>query len=215
MSIWFPEYIKKLHIDQSKTDEEYNRTIQDVQFNVTMENIHFQHSYFQNVQFQSMILSHCLFEGCIFVNCTFSDVRSSKTFFRNSEFLDVLFVDTDFHDYRFQNCSLYDSSFFSTKAGCTLDFDISFDLQPIFLENLLAQLAIIPGNIMSSYVLDQLGRVKTMGTSLFLTSLSAFFIWFLESKAAVIGFETVFNFISISGWNGVDVITTETYPAHL
>ncbi|PRD33866.1 UNVERIFIED_CONTAM: Sv2c [Trichonephila clavipes] len=52
-------------------------------------------------------------------------------------------------------------------------------------------------------------------TSLFLASASAFFIWFLDTRTTVIAFEALFNFISISGWNAVDVITTESYPATL
>ncbi|XP_055949084.1 synaptic vesicle glycoprotein 2C-like [Argiope bruennichi] len=56
--------------------------------------------------------------------------------------------------------------------------------------------------------------MKLLVTSLFLTSASAF-IWFLDTRTTVIAFEALFHFISISGWNAVDVITTESYPATL
>ncbi|XP_022244166.1 synaptic vesicle glycoprotein 2B-like isoform X2 [Limulus polyphemus] len=217
MSIWFPEYIKKITVDEfrARASSEVNKTIHNTVFNNTMENIHYYNTYFENVRFEDMVLSHCTFTNCTFLNCTFSDVRSSKTFFRRTEFYSAYFYDTDFHEYRFQDCNLENSHFISTTAGCTIDFDINYNLQTVFLENLFAQMAIIPGNILSSYVIDRLGRVKTMASSLFLTSLSAFFIWFLDTKASVIGFEAVFNFISISGWNALDVITTESYCATL
>ncbi|XP_022252334.1 synaptic vesicle glycoprotein 2C-like [Limulus polyphemus] len=217
MSLWFPEYIKKLHVEerQSKTVDVHNQTIEAVEFNATLENINFYGSHFQNVRFQSMVLSHCIFVNCVFVNSTFDKVRSSKTFFRHSEFFGTCFIGTDFHGYRFQDCNLHDSVYVNTKQGCTIDFDVNFNLRTIFLENLFAQLASVPGIVISSCLLDRLGRVKTLGTSLFLTSLSAFFIWFLESKASVIVFESVFCFISISGWNAIDIITTEIYPTHI
>lgn len=53
------------------------------------------------------------------------------------------------------------------------------------------------------------------GISLALSSVSAFFIWFLKSKAGVIVFEAVFNFIFISGWNGLDIASTEAFPTHI
>lgn len=48
-----------------------------------------------------------------------------------------------------------------------------------------------------------------------MSALSAFFIWFLSSKIGVIVFEAVFNFIFISGWNALDIASTETFPTHI
>lgn len=48
-------------------------------------------------------------------------------------------------------------------GGCTLDFDINFKLAELFYENLFAQLAILPGALISSFVMDRVGRVKTLG----------------------------------------------------
>lgn len=53
------------------------------------------------------------------------------------------------------------------------------------------------------------------GLSMALSSVSAFFIWFLKSKTSVIVFEAVFNFIFISGWNGLDIASTEAFPTHI
>ncbi|XP_076323195.1 synaptic vesicle glycoprotein 2C-like [Tachypleus tridentatus] len=217
ISAWSPEYIKKLHVEehQSNTVDVHNQTIENVEFNATLENINFYGSHFDNVRFNGMVLSHCIFENCVFLNSTFVEVRSSKTFFRHSEFYNIFFIDTDFQDYRFQECNFQDSTFVNTKQGCTIDYDINFNLRTIFLENLFVQLASVPGIFISSCVVNRLGRVKTLGTSLLLASLTAFFTWILESEASVIVFQSVVCFISISGWNAIDIITTEIYPTHI
>ncbi|XP_067123934.1 synaptic vesicle glycoprotein 2C-like [Centruroides vittatus] len=217
LSIWFPEYIKKLDIEAYRGNSKTyaNTTIESRTINYTLDNIHFQNMYFHNVNFSNIVINHCIFSNCSFTNSNFTRIRSSKTFFQNSDFDKVLFNDTDFYDYKFQNCFFHDTNISNLKTGCPIDFDINYKLSEIFLQNLITQLAIIPGNILSAYALDWLGRVRTMGTSLFLAGTSAFFIWFLDSKSAVVSFQAVFNFISISGWNAVDVITTEVYPAAL
>ena len=48
-----------------------------------------------------------------------------------------------------------------------------------------------------------------------LSAVAAFFIWFLDSKIGIIMFEAVFSFVFISGWNALDIATTECYPAHI
>ncbi|XP_054724948.1 synaptic vesicle glycoprotein 2B-like [Uloborus diversus] len=217
MSIWFPEYIRKL--EEEKYDA--NATVYSHQyihhknFTALYENIHFESSRFKYDRFENLILNHVIFIDCTFEDSTFNKVLSSKTFFFNSNFTRVTFDHTDFYDYRFVNCIFKNSSFDLHHDGCGVDVDLNYNLTDVFMENLIAQLAIIPGNIVSSFILDRFGRVKTMATSLFLTSLSAFFIWFLDTRTTVIAFEALFNFISISGWNAVDVITTESYPVTL
>ncbi|XP_067140746.1 synaptic vesicle glycoprotein 2C-like isoform X1 [Centruroides vittatus] len=217
LQMWFPEYTRKLEEDiyNTKSVRETNLTFHNITFNYTLENKHFLYSKFQDVKFSGMLLNHCTFVSCLFYNCSFSDVRSSRTYFRQSTFRNVVFVDTDFYDYKLQDCQFENSALYSTKAGCTIDFDVNYKLSRIFLENLIAQLAIIPGNIISSCILDKLGRVKTIGMSLFLSSFSIFFLWLATSQMSVVAFQAIFNFVSISGWNAIDVITTEAYPVSL
>ena len=40
-------------------------------------------------------------------------------------------------------------------------------------------------------------------------------MWFLQTKVGVIVFEAAFNMVFISGWNALDVLTTEAYPTQL
>jgi hypothetical protein len=52
------------------------------------------------------------------------------------------------------------NSFLAMIGGCTLDFDFNFHLNEVFLENLVGQLALIPGTLVSIFLLDKVGRVK-------------------------------------------------------
>ncbi|XP_042897934.2 synaptic vesicle glycoprotein 2C-like [Parasteatoda tepidariorum] len=217
MSIWFPEYVRKIQEEEYESHASVyaNTSVAYQKFGGSLTNHRFENVHFENDVFEDIVLIHCVFTKCHFENVTFDKVHSSRTFFYDSEFKRVTFEKTDFFEYKFINCHFKSSTFRNTEEGCGVDFDLNFNLTDVFTENMIAQAAIIPGSILSSLVLDRFGRVKTMVTSLFLTSVSAFFIWFIDTKHMVIAFEAMFNFISISGWNAVDVITTESYPASL
>ncbi|KAM7315444.1 synaptic vesicle glycoprotein 2C [Ixodes scapularis] len=218
MSIWFPEYLRKLQSESysSETAVEANHYIRNYIFNYSIENTNFESCVFHNVRFTGIVLNHVLFTNCSFINSSFSDVHSSRSFFRQCDFMRVRFVDTDFYDYRFDDCAFHNSTtFLNRDTGCAIDFDVNFRLSDVFVENLFAQLAIIPGNIISSCVIDRFGRVKTLGVSLFLSSASVLLVWASVTRSSVITFQAIFNFVSISAWNAVDVITTESYPATL
>ncbi|GFQ89864.1 synaptic vesicle glycoprotein 2C [Trichonephila clavata] len=218
MSIWFPEQLRHLEAEKDGSQEilVVNRNLTQGRLEGLVEDRRYERVNFINYTFEDTTLSRCMFDECAFENTVFRRVRSSKTFFIRSTFKNVDFERTDLYAFRFIDCKFKNSTFRHTvEEGCGLDLDLTNDLSDIFTENLIAQAAIIPGNIVSSFILDRFGRVRTMVTSLFLASASAFFIWFLDTRTTVIAFEALFNFISISGWNAVDVITTESYPATL
>ncbi|XP_064462331.1 synaptic vesicle glycoprotein 2C-like [Ornithodoros turicata] len=218
MGIWFPEYLKQLQVESYTADMtfETNHNVHNYVFNYSIENTHFEDCVFRNVRFSGIVLNHVLFSNCTFFNSTFSDVRSSRSLFSSCDFHRVKFVDTDFYESRFDNCDFSNSTtFLNRRTGCPIDFDINFQLSDVFVQNLFAQLAIIPGNIISSCVIDRFGRVRTLGISMFLTCGSVLLVWLANSRPSVITFQAIFNFVSISAWNAVDVITTESYPATL
>lgn len=169
VSIWFPEYLRKLQSDSysSEATIEANHFIRDYIFNYSLDNTNFEGCVFHNVRFTGIVLNHVLFTNCSFINSTFSDVRSSRSFFEQCDFRRVRFVDTDFYDFRFRDCAFHNSTtFLNRRTGCPIDFDVNFRLSDVFVENLFVQLAIIPGNIISSCVIDRIGRVRTLGISL-------------------------------------------------
>ncbi|KAK3896226.1 hypothetical protein Pcinc_000148 [Petrolisthes cinctipes] len=218
LSVWFPEYIKLL-----KSEEyEKNATIVDddvildkVFNNTSFENIHYLKTKFNNVTFSNVLFNHVLFLNCTFVDSTFTNVRTSRTYFRYSYLEHNTFIDTDIYDYRFDHCEMKNNTKRSSAPGCSLDFDYNIHYKEVFQENLIGQLTMIPGTLVTSLLMDKLGRVRIMSISMALSSVAAFFIWFLNSKIGVIVFEAVFNFIFISGWNALDITTTEAFPTNI
>ncbi|GIY50262.1 synaptic vesicle glycoprotein 2C [Caerostris darwini] len=216
MSIWFPEYLRHLEAGELEVEVVANQTLEQMKFTDLIQDKRYEKVHFVGDLFEDVTFSRCTFEGCVFDECEFRRVRSSGTFFVKSTFRRVDFERTDLYSFRFVDCVFVNSSFRQTvEDECGLDLDLTTDLSDVFQENLIAQAALLPGNIVSSFVLDKFGRIRTMVTSLFLTSCSALFIWFLDTRTAVIAFEALFNFIAVSGWNAVDVVTTESYPPTL
>jgi hypothetical protein len=50
---------------------------------------------------------------------------------------------------------------------------------------------------------------------MFLSAFTAPFIWLLDTGAAIIAFEAVFNLLFVAGWSSLAVATLESYPTHL
>nr|XP_045611722.1 synaptic vesicle glycoprotein 2A-like isoform X1 [Procambarus clarkii] len=218
LSVWFPEYIKLLKSEEynSHANVTSDEVYEHRSFNsTTLDNIQFVQTIFNNVTFSKTLINHVLFLNCSITDCLFSDVRSSKTFFKYSHIARNTFIDTDIYDYRFQDCEMINNKFHALAPGCTLDFDYNIHYKAVFQENLIGQLTMIPGTLITSLLMDKLGRVRIMSVSMALSSISAFFIWFLDSKIGVIVFEAVFNFIFISGWNALDIASTEAFPTHI
>ncbi|UYV81262.1 hypothetical protein LAZ67_20000574 [Cordylochernes scorpioides] len=164
LQIWFPEYLKRLESAQyaSHTAVEANISVRHFYVNTTLENVRFERTIFRDVTFEHLVLNHVTFSDCAFVNCTFSDITSSMSFFDHSHFLDVDFHQTDLWSYRFLDCRFEKTTWTDTREGCQLDLDLNFQLSRVFFEHLVAQLSLIPGNILSAYLLDRAGRVTTM-----------------------------------------------------
>lgn len=50
------------------------------------------------------------------------------------------------------------------------------------------------------------------GGSMVLSGISCFFLWFGTSESMMIGMLCLYNGLTISAWNSLDVITVELYP---
>jgi hypothetical protein len=61
---------------------------------------------------------------------------------------------------RFERCLLVNNSILSLAQGCHLDFDYNIHLQDIFQENLVGQLALLPGAFVCAFLVDRIGRIK-------------------------------------------------------
>lgn len=50
------------------------------------------------------------------------------------------------------------------------------------------------------------------GGSMVLSGISCFFLWFGTSESMMIGMLCLYNGLTISAWNSLDVVTVEMYP---
>ncbi|XP_005288341.1 synaptic vesicle glycoprotein 2C isoform X1 [Trachemys scripta elegans] len=214
LSVWFPDVIKHLQSDEyaSKVKHFNGERIVDFNFNFTLENqIHMNGSYI-NDRFIMMKFKSVTFEDSLFKNCLFEDITSVSTYFRNCTFVDTNFSSTDLEQYKFIDTEFINCIFKHNKTGCQITFDDDYSAYWIYFVNFLGTLAVLPGNIVSALLMDRIGRLTMLGGSMVLSGISCFFLWFGTSESMMIGMLCLYNGLTISAWNSLDVITVELYP---
>ena len=166
ISIWFPEYVKRLEQEDylRHTDDVIDRNYVDAIWQANkLENIHFTNVTFYNVTFRNTKLIQVTFELCHFDLCVFQDVTSRRTYFRNSVLHNCTFNHTDLFASRFPGTELEDTHFYATATGCQVDFDYNFSQRWIFFETFVSQLAVIPSSVLCAFLLNRFGRVPIFG----------------------------------------------------
>ncbi|XP_022063899.1 synaptic vesicle glycoprotein 2C-like [Acanthochromis polyacanthus] len=214
LSVWFPDVIKHLQADEyaSRVKIHNSERIEDFTFNFTLENQIHRNGVFLNDRFISMKFKAVTFIDSSFLNCYFEDVSSVGSFFKNCTFVDSFFYNTDIDDSKLINSSLINSSFHHNKTGCQMTFDDDYSAYWVYFVNFLGTLAVLPGNIVSALLMDKIGRLSMLGGSMVLSGISCFFLWFGTSESMMIFMLCLYNGLSISAWNSLDVVTTELYP---
>ena len=83
-----------------------------------------------------------------------------------------------------------------------------------FLPTFLFALANGPGNLASFVLIEKLGRKRLLAYSMLLAAVSAFVFAFTSSKAAWLAViaACAFQAFSVSGWNALDALSTESFP---
>ncbi|KAG7238606.1 hypothetical protein INR49_030680 [Caranx melampygus] len=214
LSVWFPDVIKHLQADEYASRVKiYNaERIEDFSFNFTLENQIHRNSVFMNDRFISMKFKSVTFIDSSFINCYFEDVSSVGSSFRNCTFIDSFFYNTDIDDTKLTNSRVINSSFHHNKTGCQMTFEDDYSAYWVYFVNFLGTLAVLPGNIVSALLMDKIGRLSMLGGSMVLSGISCFFLWFGTSESMMIFMLCLYNGLSISAWNSLDVVTTELYP---
>uniref|UniRef100_A0AAQ4Q719 Synaptic vesicle glycoprotein 2Ca n=1 Tax=Gasterosteus aculeatus aculeatus TaxID=481459 RepID=A0AAQ4Q719_GASAC len=215
LSVWFPDVIKHLQADDyaSKVKVHSNERIEDFTFNFTLENQIHKNGLFINDRFISMKLRSVTFIDSTFRNCYFEDVKSVGSFFRNCTFIDAFFFNTDIDESKLvDGTEVVNSTFTHNKKGCQMTFDDDYSAYWVYFINFLGTLAVLPGNIVSALLMDKIGRLSMLGGSMVLSGISCFFLWFGTSESMMIFMLCLYNGLSISAWNSLDVITTESFP---
>ncbi|NXD80991.1 SV2C protein, partial [Halcyon senegalensis] len=215
LSVWFPDVIKHLQSDEyaSRVKHFRNEEVSHFIFNFTLENqIHSNGEYINDSRFIMMKFKSVTFEDSLFKNCVFEDITSLNTYFRNCTFVNTTFYNTDLEQYKFVDSELINCTFFHIRTGCQISFDDDYSAYWIYFVNFLGTLAVLPGNIVSALLMDRIGRLTMLGGSMVLSGISCFFLWFGTSESMMIGMLCLYNGLTISAWNSLDVITVELYP---
>uniref|UniRef100_A0AAQ5ZAP4 Major facilitator superfamily (MFS) profile domain-containing protein n=1 Tax=Amphiprion ocellaris TaxID=80972 RepID=A0AAQ5ZAP4_AMPOC len=215
LSVWFPDVIKHLQADEyaSKVQIHINERIEGFTFNFTLENQIHKNSLFINDQFINMKLKSVTFIDSTFRNCYFDDVTSVGSIFRNCTFVDAFFFNTDIDESKLiDGTEVVNSTFTHNKTGCQMTFDDDYSAYWVYFINFLGTLAVLPGNIVSALLMDKIGRLSMLGGSMVLSGISCFFLWFGTSESMMIFMLCLYNGLSISAWNSLDVVTTESFP---
>ncbi|XP_048875023.1 synaptic vesicle glycoprotein 2C-like [Brienomyrus brachyistius] len=214
LSVWFPDVIKHLQADEyaSRVKTHNNERIEDFTFNFTLENQIHTNGVFINDRFVSMKFKSVTFISSTFQNCYFDDVTTMGSYFRNCTFIEAFFYNTDIDNTKLINTRLINSTFHHNKTGCQMTFDDDYSAYWVYFVNFLGTLAVLPGNIVSALLMDKIGRLTMLGGSMVLSGISCFFLWFGTSESMMIGMLCLYNGLSISAWNSLDVVTVELYP---
>ncbi|KAK3539011.1 hypothetical protein QTP86_023611 [Hemibagrus guttatus] len=214
LSVWFPDVIRHLQADEyaSKVQWHNNEQTEDFTFNFTLENQIHTNSVFINDRFINMKFKSVTFINTTFQSCHFEDVTSVGSFFRNCTIIDSFFYNTDIGESKLINTEVINCMFVHNKTGCQMTFDHDYSAYWVYFVNFLGTLAVLPGNIVSALLMDKTGRLSMLGFSMILSGISCFFLWFGTSEAMMIGMLCLYNGLSISAWNSLDVVTVELYP---
>ncbi|XP_054138038.1 synaptic vesicle glycoprotein 2C [Melozone crissalis] len=214
LSVWFPDVIKHLQSDEyaSRVKHFHNEEVSHFVFNFTLENQIHSNGEYINDRFIMMKFKSVTFEDSLFKNCVFEDITSLNTYFRNCTFVNTTFYNTDLEQYKFVDSELINCTFFHVRTGCQISFDDDYSAYWIYFVNFLGTLAVLPGNIVSALLMDRIGRLTMLGGSMVLSGISCFFLWFGTSESMMIGMLCLYNGLTISAWNSLDVITVELYP---
>ncbi|NWX50215.1 SV2C protein, partial [Steatornis caripensis] len=214
LSVWFPDVIKHLQSDEyaSRVKHFRNEEVSHFVFNFTLENQIHSNGEYINDRFIMMKFKSVTFEDSLFKNCVFEDITSLNTYFRNCTFVNTTFYNTDLEQYKFVDSELINCTFFHIRTGCQISFDDDYSAYWIYFVNFLGTLAVLPGNIVSALLMDRIGRLTMLGGSMVLSGISCFFLCFGTSESMMIGMLCLYNGLTISAWNSLDVITVELYP---
>ncbi|KAF4083006.1 hypothetical protein AMELA_G00135020 [Ameiurus melas] len=215
LSVWFPDQIKHLEYEEyeSKTKIFNKDKIEHFHFNFSLKNqIHTEGHYIRD-WFVGIEMRNVRFKETVFEHCYFEDIKSTDTLFENCTIINTVFYNTDlWRDSKFIDCNFTNVTFSHPKRGCHLNFQEENDIL-IYLVSFLGSLSVLPGNIIAGFLMDKIGRIKIIGSSMLVSSGCTFFLFLCFSPGAVVSFQCLFYAASAAAWNGIEVITVELYPA--
>nr|XP_054752323.1 synaptic vesicle glycoprotein 2B-like [Lytechinus pictus] len=82
----------------------------------------------------------------------------------------------------------------------------------IYVDGFYTALSNLPGNLLTIVLMDRLSRKLLITSSMIISGISVFFIWFLETRTHVLIMSCLFGAISVITWNTLNVVGVELYP---
>ncbi|CAH1790251.1 unnamed protein product [Owenia fusiformis] len=99
----------------------------------------------------------------------------------------------------------------NSNSTCT---DAGLDTN-IYSESMLTALANLPGNILTIFLMDKIGRKILLTSSMIISGVSVFFIYLVHNKVESLVMSCVFSGFSTIGFNAINVVQVELYPTQL
>ncbi|XP_076079879.1 synaptic vesicle glycoprotein 2C-like isoform X2 [Mytilus galloprovincialis] len=85
----------------------------------------------------------------------------------------------------------------------------------VYFSGFMTALSNLPGNILTIFLMDRIGRKQLLAMSMVLSGVSVFFIPLIHNKYENLGISCVFGAVSTVGWNALDVLSAELFPTSL
>jgi len=96
------------------------------------------------------------------------------------------------------------------SPNCTSDIDPA-----TFKDSLIQTVATLPGNLVSIFLVDRIGRKPLMVASLLLGGASVFFMPLVISNTHLVILSCFFGAFTVIAWNTLDCLSTELFPTSL
>lgn len=96
----------------------------------------------------------------------------------------------------------------------TIFAETDVELDP-YQDAFLVQAANLPGNIISSFLIERIGRKKVLSSSLVFACISAIGFPFAKTEVLVVLCACLLNASSTMSWNALDCLSTESFPTSL
>ncbi|KAK3780376.1 hypothetical protein RRG08_061997 [Elysia crispata] len=118
----------------------------------------------------------------------------------------------------FSRIDKYGGSFCDVKTGNDTGSNSSECESPsneVYIESFLTSISNLPGNILSIFIVERVGRKPILASSMVLSGLSVFLLAFVQERWQNVLISCLFGAISVCGFNMLDVLQTELFPTHV
>ncbi|KAL4232718.1 hypothetical protein ACF0H5_007406 [Mactra antiquata] len=82
----------------------------------------------------------------------------------------------------------------------------------VFFEGFMTALSNLPGNILTIFIMDKVGRKPLLAISMIIAGITVFFLPIVKDKYQNLAISCVFGAVSTVGWNALDVLQAELFP---